>query len=182
MRTRRQALAHDLGRYRAALTLLELAHLTAREEHEERDLFRWLEQGLDLLLGGRTSPGLVLTSARLALLRANGLEPALRACASCGHAVQERTGRIAFSAGLGGRLCPDCAAAERGRGRVVEGLPLNVARVAESLMGLSPERLEHTRLAPGLEVGVGALVEHFLEYHLETRPRTSRTGRPPSRS
>lgn len=173
IRTRRLALSNDLGRYRAALTLLELAHLTAREDHEEAALFRWLEQGLDLLEAARASTGLILASAQLALLRANGLAPALRACASCGTPLRERGERGPFSFALGGRLCPGCAGAERALGRTVEEMTLNVVRVAESLMALPPEQLAHTRLNRRLEVGVGSLVGRFLDYHLETRPRTS---------
>ena len=183
IRTRRPALASDLGRFRAALALLELAHLTAREEHEEGELFGWLEQGLDLLAAGQASPGLVLLCSQLALLRANGLEPALSACALCGTVLRERAAHAAFSFALGGRLCTRCASSEGARGRAVEGMPASVLRVAESLTSLPPERLAHTRLDAALELRVGSLVERFLEYHLETRPRTSRTDwSPRSRS
>jgi DNA repair protein RecO (recombination protein O) len=179
LRTRRPTLAGDLARYRVALGLLELAHLTGREAHEERRLFRWLEEGLDLLATGAAAPGVVQVSAQLGLLRLNGLEPALAACASCGTVTRERAGSVPFAPALGGRLCADCAAAERARGRAVELVSLNVLRIAASLMEATPTMLAHTRLAPTLETRVQALVERFLEYHLETRPRTSRGARPP---
>jgi DNA repair protein RecO (recombination protein O) len=175
LRRRRPALASDLERYRIALGLLELAHLSAREEHEERELFRWLEDALDLLQGGRATPAAVAVAADLALLRANGLAPALATCASCGERCAERAGRVPFSAALGGRLCPSCAAAEAGRDRARESLPLNVLRVAESLMAATPTMLEHTRIEAGLLGNVRAFVERFLAYHLETRSR-SRAG------
>lgn len=175
--TRRAGLAHDLPRYRVALALLELAHLTGREEHEERALFRWLEQGLDLLAAGRVGAGLVRLSAQLALLRANGLEPALEACASCGTVATERARSTAFSFALGGRLCARCAGEARARGRSLEELPAGLLRVAGSLAALPPERLAHTRLEPALEQRLGVLVERFLSYHLETRPRALRLER-----
>ncbi|HEX6884822.1 MAG TPA: DNA repair protein RecO [Planctomycetota bacterium] len=175
--TRRAGLALDLARYRVALGLLELAHLTAREEHEERALFRWLEQGLDLLVAGQASPGLVRLAAQLGLLRANGLEPALEACASCGAAEAERARTAAFSFAMGGRLCARCAAEARARGRSVEELPAGLVRVAASLAALPPGRLAHTRLEPALEQRLGVLVERFLSYHLETGPRTVPHGR-----
>ena len=172
LRTRRPALAGDLERYRIALGLLELAHLCAREEHEERALFAWLEGALDLLQGGRALPGVVAVAADLALLRQCGLAPALSICASCGARAEERAGRVAFSAALGGRLCRACAAAERGGKRVSGSLSLNVLRVAESLMEATPTMLEHTHIEAGMLGSVRAFVATFLEHHLETRLRS----------
>jgi DNA repair protein RecO (recombination protein O) len=176
--TRRQGMVADLARFRAALALIELAQLTGREEQEEHELFLWLERHLDLLAGGRADPGLVLTCARLSLLRANGLAPALDDCASCGTALRARQESAAFSNALGGRLCRPCATLESGRGRALEHPPIGVLRVTGSLARLTPDRLEHTRLDARLELRVGSLVERFLEYHLETRPRTSSSPPP----
>src|SRR6185295_1950144 len=79
IRTRRPAVATELERYRVGLGLLELAHLTGREGHEERELFAWLEQGLELLAAAHAAPALVAVAWDLKLLRANGLAPALDA-------------------------------------------------------------------------------------------------------
>jgi len=176
VRTRRAGLSGDLARYRVALGLLELAHLTGREGHEERALFRWLEGGLDLLADGRTAPEVVAVAADLALLRTNGLEPALSACASCGAAAEERAGPVPFSAALGGRLCAACAAAARARGQALESLPLNLMRVAASLMAATPAMLLHTTIEPMLLERVRGFVARFLEYHLETRLRSRRAA------
>jgi len=173
--TRRPGLASDLARYRAALGLLELAHLSARELHEERGLFAWLEGALAELQRGVVDPRLVAVAADLALLREHGLAPALSACASCGARPAERERSVPFSAALGGRLCPRCAAAERARGRAVEPIPLNALRVAESLMGATPTMLAHTHIEAGLLERVRAFVGRFLEYHLETRLRSRRS-------
>ncbi len=179
---RRPAVAGDLERYRTGLALLELAHLTGREGQEERALFRWLEGGLDLLQSARAVPGLVGVAADLQLLRANGLAPALAACAICAAPPEERSGSVPVSAALGGRLCPRCAAAERGRARALESLPLNVLRVAESLMSATAPMLEHMRIEAGLLERVRAFVARFLEYHLETRLRSRRAfAAPPHR-
>jgi DNA repair protein RecO (recombination protein O) len=173
LRTRRATLASDLERYRVALALLELAQLTAREGHEERVLFRWLEDALGLLAAGHAEPRLVGVAADLALLRANGLSPALSACASCGSTAAE--GRsVAFSAALGGRQCPTCSARERARARELQSVPLNVLRVAESLMAATPAMLGRTRAEARLLEQVRVFVERFLEYHLETRLRSRR--------
>lgn len=174
--TRRAGLAGDLARYRVGLGLLELAHLTGREGHEETALFRWLEGGLELLAAGKAAPGLVAVAADLTLLRANGLEPALTACASCAAPGAERAGPVAFSAALGGRLCAACAANARARGLTFESLPLNLLRVAASLMAATPAMLAHTQLEATLLERVRGFVARFLEYHLETRLRSRRTA------
>lgn len=181
VRTRRAGVAVDLERYRVGLGLLELAHLTGREEHEERELFAWLASGLDLLAHGAT-PGLLAAAADLQLLRANGLAPALRACASCaapaeGRASAGATARgVPCSSALGGRLCATCAAGARARGLALESAPLNVLRVAETLMSATPAMLEHMRVEPALLGRVRAFAARFLEYHLETRLRSRRTA------
>lgn len=172
VRTRRPALGLDLERYRTGLSLLELAGVTAREGHEERTLHAWLEGHLDLLQVGRAAPELVRVASDLALLRANGLAPALAECASCGRRGTERSGNVPFSAARGGRLCAACAATgpTRGaRGPRPESVPLNLVRVAESLMETSPARLERIRVEARLLRQVRGFVERFLEYHLETR-------------
>lgn len=178
VRTRRAALAGDLERYRIGLGLLELAQLCAREAHEERALFAWLERALDLLQAGRALPGVVAVAADLALLSQGGLAPALASCASCGTRAAERAGRVAFSAARGGRLCRACAATERDASA---SLPLNVLRVAESLLEATPSMLEHTRIEPALLERVRAFVAHFLEYHLETRLRSRVAAAAPRR-
>ncbi len=185
VRTRRAGVAADLERYRTGLGLLELAHLTGREGHEERELFAWLGSGLELLARGAT-PGLLATAADLQLLRANGLAPALRACASCAAPAEERgpsargepSGGVPFSSALGGRLCARCAASARTRGLALESPPLNVLRIAETLMGATPAMLEHMRIETGLLGRVRAFAARFLEYHLETRLRSRRIAVP----
>ena len=172
LETRRPAIATDLARYRAALSLLELAGLTAREEHEETALFHWLEASLDLLQRGTTAPELVRIAADLALLRVTGLAPSLGRCASCGSSPTDKERRdVFFSAALGGRLCARCAGDASRNRRAVGTLPLNVLRIAESLMAATPPMLEHVRIERGLLERVGEFVERFLEYHLESRLR-----------
>jgi DNA repair protein RecO (recombination protein O) len=166
---RRNRIAGDLARYRVALSVLELAHLTAREGHEERTLFGWLESTLDLLQGGRARPELVAVAADLGLLVANGLAPALERCASCGARPAERGDTVAFSAALGGRLCAACAGAARARGRAVDALPASAVRVTASLMSATPGMLERMHVDPALLERVRSLVARFLEHHLETR-------------
>lgn len=172
IRTRRSELAQDLERYRVAVARLELAQLTAREGHEERALFAWLESALDLLQRGRARPMLVGVASDLALLRQNGLAPALLDCASCGGRGEERGNEVAFSDALGGRLCAACAQRERARSGPVESLALNLVRVADSLLAATPPMLERMQIDAGLLERLRLRVQRFLEYHLESRLRS----------
>jgi len=176
---RRPAIPGDLENYRAALGLLELAGLAAREGHEERGLFGWLEEALDLLQRGKSPPGLIQAAFDLSFLRVVGLTPSLERCASCGQRPGAGSRGASFSRSAGGRLCSRCAGEARALGRAVEVLPLNLVRVAESLMVATPAMLEHTRIEFDLLARVREFVERFLEYHLETRLRSRRRAAPP---
>lgn len=171
---RRRELTADLARYRSALAVLELAHVAAREEHEERALFGLLVEALECLARTRVDPGLAQLSFDLAFLRQAGLSPALDTCAACGKKTSERSAAVPFAALLGGRLCTPCARAARSHGRSVGSLPLNVVRIASSLMQSPPSMLAKIQLDRPLQERVGAFVERFLETHLETRLRARR--------
>jgi DNA repair protein RecO (recombination protein O) len=173
LRTRRCSLSADLTRYRTALGLLELALATAREEHEERALFAWLEQWLDVLAAGRASPGTSAVAAGLSLLRANGLAPSFLSCAACGRRVPEQRRRILFSIPRGGSLCDPCAALERARAGDLESMSLNVARIAASLMDSTPGMLARTHLDANRTRPLIECVVRLLEYHLELPLRRS---------
>lgn len=170
---RRPMIAHDLERYRAASALLELAHLAGREGTAEPGLFRWLEEGLELLAQGALAPDLASVYGDLGLLAVTGLEPALLHCASCGaRAGDER--EAAFAPGQGGRLCARCAGEARARGRALEFQPAALLRIAASLRQATPATLARTHLPPQSLARLRAFVGRFLEYHLETRLRSRR--------
>ena len=173
---RRRELTADLSRYRSALAVLELAHVAAREEHEERALFGLVEEALECMARSRVGPGLAQLAFDLAFLRLAGLSPALETCAACGRKPEGRPASVPFSALLGGRLCASCARAARSHGRSIGSLPLNVVRVASSLMHSPPSMLEKIQLDRPLEERVRGFVERFLETHLETQLRARRRG------
>ncbi|MFO1010353.1 MAG: DNA repair protein RecO [Planctomycetota bacterium] len=172
--TRRAGILGDLARYRAGLAILELCELVARAEAPEPRLFERTEAALDDLAAGALPADLVLTAWELALLDLLGLFPALDRCAACGRApgvVRGLAGRTAFSAGAGGRLCAPCAREARASGRRVGTLPVSVLDAARALWqdprpaaAPPPERLTLVR----------DFVERFLDYHLETRPKSHR--------
>ncbi len=173
----RRALSRDLDRYRAALSALELADLVARPGLAEEGLFRALVSALDRM-AGKARPEIAFLAFELRFLAALGLAPALRRCATC-SADPETTsdGRATFSAGAGGRLCRRCAGDARASGRRVGSLPQEVMRIAAALADADDELIGAYRLAPPKLARVRDFVDRFLEYHLETRPRTWRTLR-----
>jgi DNA repair protein RecO (recombination protein O) len=173
---RRPAIPADLARFRAALSFLELAQLAARESHEERGLFSWLEGALELLQRGLCPPGLAQLASDLSFLRAGGLAPSFAACASCGIQPGDRGG--AFSVARGGRLCPACARDARDRGVNVETQPLNLLRIADSLMQATPSVVERMRIEDRIVDRLREIVRRFLEYHLEAGLRSRGRAEP----
>jgi DNA repair protein RecO (recombination protein O) len=186
LEVRRRGVTADLECYSTATSLLELAHLGSRQGQAQPELFRELGCALDRLDAfGRGEGGPPPTQVRiefeLALLGIHGISPALMTCASCGGPSAPMPGhgphghpRAWFSAGAGGRLCAGCAAEARAAGRRVGTLPLDVLVAADRMVvaraagepapELSSERLERVR----------DFVERFLDYQLETRPRSHR--------
>ena len=181
---RRHKIASDLHRYRAALTALELSELGAQEAQPCPELFDLLSRTLDRMLPEGPSPDLALVVFELAFLGNLGLSPALSGCAACGGpappAIPPSTqttppaeGRVAFSAGAGGRLCERCAAEARRSGRRVGTLP---TRVLDNARRLSQDGA----LGSGEVLEAGELeslrdfVARFLEYHLQGRPKSYR--------
>ena len=177
---RRRDVAEDLSAYTAALSVLELAELAARPEHRDEPLFVHTESALEALTPSRLAgpeggPGAIdraLVTYELAFLNDLGLLPALSECAACGGpapVLDRARGRVAFSAGAGGRLCNTCAREARASGRRVGTLPLDVLELARDLcLG------DATSPAPEVLLRTRDFVERFLNYHLETRPRTQR--------
>lgn len=178
--TRRRGITGDLGRYRAACSILELLDLAAQPEHEERALFRLAESWLDLLHGGSCDPDLALVAFDLAFLQNLGLAPAFESCAACGTEASDakRSQTVPFSVGAGGRLCARCAADAQSSGRRVGALPMNILRIASTLASAAPHELSRFRVNAEALSGVRRLVHRFLDHHLETRPRSraARTG------
>jgi len=168
---RRARLAQEPRRFRAAMVLTELADLVSRAGQPEPGLYASLERGLDALLEVRTPPDLAQAVFELELLGLLGLLPSLSNCAACaGPAPALASGaRAAFSASGGGRLCPACARHLSAQGRRVGTMPLAVLQDAEAVLRREPAAQQ---LSAEQLVKVRDLVERFLGYHLDTRPRS----------
>jgi DNA repair protein RecO (recombination protein O) len=190
--TRRRTLRTDLGAYRAGVTVLELCDLAARHDRTDTGLFALANSALgDLELGAET-PSTSLVRFELAFLAQLGLAPALVVCAACGGpappVIRRPEERAAFSAGAGGRLCRRCAEEARSTGRRVGTLPAAVledgrrlaagnARISALEPGrtaFDEHRLGEHRLDEQRIERVRDFVGRFLDYHLETRPRSQR--------
>ena len=181
LRERRHRIAADLARYRAALCVLELAELGAQEGQPSPGLFDLTRGALDRLVPGRIAdPVLALVLFELGFLQELGLAPALVKCAACGGPApafaEGGEQRATFSAGSGGRLCGPCAREARAAGRRVGTLPAEVLEQAERLAAQG-ERAARD-LTPAELRRVRDFVVRFLEYHLQTRPKSYRAAQP----
>jgi DNA repair protein RecO (recombination protein O) len=172
---RRRSIPEDPRRWAAACSLLELADLAFRPAHPDPDLYDLLETSLTSLDDPGGASDCVIVAFELAFLERLGLSPSLESCAACGGPapeVRSDPSRAAFSAGAGGRLCPNCANEARASGRRVGTLPAITLSDASEFArqgaaagaGFSQERIDRVR----------DFVGRFLDYHLETRPRTHR--------
>jgi DNA repair protein RecO (recombination protein O) len=180
---RRRGLSGDLDRYRAGISMLELARLGAREKCEEARLFAHTEGALEGLQEAAVDPGMALIAFDLGWLALSGLAPAFENCAACGRSSLSslRSPEAFFSHGGGGLLCSTCRTASRSPGEQVVALPWKVVQTAHTLATTPPEHLPRLRLCPQPVVEVGQLVARFLEYHLERRLRSRKGPDAPER-
>jgi len=172
---RRRALTASLRRYRAGLSMLELCDLGSRPEERDAPLHDLCERSLERLGEEGWEPELALVVFELGFLHNHGLAPALESCAACGGEAPPLAGcarRAAFSAGAGGRLCARCAEDGRASGRRVGTLPLDVLTTAAELSRSLPGGGDPRPRPLELVERVRDFVERFLDYHLETRPRS----------
>lgn len=175
---RRHRIAHSLGAYRAALTMLELASLAAPERAACAELFDLCAAGLDALRSGR-DPTRSVVEFELGFLHNLGLAPTLEACASCGGAApatdlsDRARPRAEFSASAGGRLCAPCARRARESGARVGTLPLDVLELAAALRR---DRSSADALAPAAELLERAhdLTARFVQHQIESQPKSYR--------
>jgi len=181
---RRRGLTRDLQRYRAGLAVLELAGIGAREAEPDPPLFDLTAETLDVLHHGTVEPDLAVTSYDLRFLACMGLTPALVHCAACGTDLA-RGARgeklVPFAFGAGGRMCSPCAEEARGSGRRVEGISPGTLRITRSILDTPTAHLPRIRLESRVSNEVRSFTRRFLEYHLETRPRSRRSREPRSR-
>jgi len=191
---RRRLITRSIAAYRGAQTMVELIDVCTRSSAAERGLYRLLEAGLDALNVEQPRVLELLSAFELHLLAELGLPPALRVCAVCGGEAPEvvvpggTEPRAAFSAQLGGRLCPYHAEEAHRQGARVGTMPRRVLETAADWLerpfpvagaasplpraGHEPSTLANDPPLAGLAERVLDFTGRFLDHHLETRPRS----------
>lgn len=170
---RRRGVTGTLERYEQGCAALELAGLGARAGAADPALFHLTETTLDALDAGRVEPRLAGLAFQLGFLGCMGLTPALEHCAACGLDLRaERLRSVPFAPGAGGRLCPACATEARRVGTRLQSLARPVLRVARSVRDAELAALDRVQLDAALAADLERFVRDFVEYHLESRPRT----------
>jgi DNA repair protein RecO (recombination protein O) len=105
--------ARDLGSsypaYTAGTAMLETAERLVEDGEPAIQQVQLLVGALKALVGGRSTPSLILDSYQLRALAVAGFAPSFDACARCG-AVPDPLGgpHRSFHAPSGGILCPNC--------------------------------------------------------------------------
>lgn len=103
-----RALREDLGRTAAGTYCLEVLDRLTEEGEPHGDLFPFLLATLHLLAQGSDTE-VAVRAFEMGIFTRLGYAPELGACVRCGAPLKESA---AFSAALGGALCPDCRAAD----------------------------------------------------------------------
>ncbi|MCP3916374.1 MAG: DNA repair protein RecO [bacterium] len=174
---RRRRVSLGLESFAAASTVVELCEIAARPGQRDATLFDLATWALDTLDAEELHPDLALVVFELRFLQNLGLAPALVECAACGGraaTVSPDGLRGAFSAGAGGRLCRRCAEEARRAGRRVGTMPTEVLETAARSLRTPLDRLDSIAIEHDLLLRMRDCVERFLDYHLETRPKSQR--------
>lgn len=183
---RRRPPREDLARYRTGVAMLELADFGSRPGRPDAQLFDMLSACLDRLCELEQPPDAALVVFQLGFLQNHGLAPALARCAACDRHAPPTSAdpeRAHFSAGSGGRLCAECAEESRAAARRVGTMPIGVLEDGERLLaklrvGVLPEPDALADPAgptePARLLALRDLIERFLDYHLDSTPKSSR--------
>ena len=121
-------------------------------------VFRRLETAEDL--------DMVVRAFELQLLGLTGYRPQLHRCLECSEQIQP--GPNAFSARLGGVLCPACSESDR------SAPPISVPalKVMRNLQTNEDSMLRVAHLEAEVHSEVERCLQEYIVYHLEARPRS----------
>lgn len=154
------ALRGDLARIGWACYLAELLDRMTAEETENYPAFQLLLEALEHLERGAPAE-LIARAYELHLLSILGYRPQMFRCVSCEREVEAQ--EQAFSATLGGVLCPRCRG-EDGRART---LSLEGLKVLRYLQRNSLDDAGHLRLGDGCRKEVEDLLHGYIYAILE---------------
>jgi DNA repair protein RecO (recombination protein O) len=158
-------LREDLTRTSTAYLIVELADALTEEAMEQPELFDLLTATLRAL-GTTDDPRLVAAHYQLRLLDVAGFRPVLMQCVVC-HADLE-PGRNAFSAFLGGALCPHCGPGEPS----ARPIDTDVLKVLRNLQRAGPPGSAHFRAPELVMREVERTLRDLIERHTERRLRS----------
>lgn len=156
-------LRSDLAALHAAYYVAELLADWTADADPHPTLFDEARATLRQLGESPAATGLRLLRFELVLLRELGYQPVLTTCAVCGLAVDGQ--RLAFSARLGGVVCPACQARQRER----QALSL-AAWQALQVLGESAEAWQHD-WPPLVRKELRQLLNQYVTYRMGRRPR-----------
>ena len=155
----------DLTRTSTAYLIAELADALTEEAMEQPELFDLLTATLRAL-GTTDDPRLVAAHYQLRLLDVAGFRPVLMQCVSC-HA-DLAPGRNAFSAYLGGALCPRCGPGEPS----ARPIDTDVLKVLRNLQRAGLPGSAHFRVPEMVMREVERILRDLIERHTERRLRS----------
>lgn len=153
----RTELGSDLLKAAHAAYVCELVERLSASHQGDVDLFRWLDDALDLLGSGEPSAER-LRCFELGLFEKLGLAPALDQCAGCGRTDLDHTGGR-WSPETAQLLCPTCAT----RGVVVTAL---VVQALQQLGRVPLAQAAALQLSSAVNRKCREVLAPFIEHHV----------------
>lgn len=160
-----RALREDLTRTSTAYLIVELADALTEEAIEQPELFDLLTATLRAL-GAADDPRLVAVHYQIRLLDVTGFRPVLMQCVLCQEELAP--GRNAFSAFLGGALCPRCGPGEPS----ARPVGTDVLKVLRNLQRAGLPGSVHFRVPEAVMREVERTLRDLIERHTERRLRS----------
>jgi DNA repair protein RecO (recombination protein O) len=160
-----RALREDLTRTSTAYLIAELADALTEEALEQPELFDLLTATFRAL-GTSDDVRLVAAHYQIRLLDVSGLRPVLMQCITCHEELSP--GRNAFSAFLGGALCPRCGPSEPSS-RPIDS---DVLKVLRNLQRAGLPGTARFRVPEMVMREVERILRDLIERHTERRLRS----------
>ena len=164
----RRSLREDLDKLGAASHLANLVCALAAENDSDARLFKFFDDALNRLDGGKINPTFVLI-CRARLLGLAGYAPTLDACVRCRRSVGNA--RVYFEPVAGGLLCDACIdPASDG----IVAVPRSATTALERAGGMPIEMIERIQLKPSDGVALDKMLAAYETFVLDKRlPATS---------
>ena len=160
-----RAVREDLTRTSTAYLIAELADALTEEALEQPELFDLLTATLRAL-GTTDDPRLIAAHYQVRLLDVTGFRPVLMQCVVCHDELAP--GRNAFSAFLGGALCPRCGPGEPS----ARPIDTDVLKVLRNLQRSGLPGSAHFRIPEMVMREVERTLRDLIERHTERRLRS----------